>query len=311
MSERKTWKRKPNKAPSIYDVAKEARVSVFTVSAVINDKSHVGKSLKRRVEAAIKTLSYRPNLLARSLAKRRTQTIGIVVPDISNPFSPLVVRGAEDAAQKHGYNILLCDSDDRLEREQECLEVLLAKRVDGILLTKAPQPFPASLEQMIEDVKGPLVLTHRLVCTLVVVGDHRVFGPMKLGRSHHHNGLHIFALSLLAAWLGFSILVDARSKLVDLQFAFRTPSIDSPLNLEFRAEWFNLFNHTQSLGPSGIFAGSNSLGNFGQVTAAVSPRIGQLSLKLNFWEGETAPLSNRGTSSSRNFSSGASRHWTL
>ena len=144
MAERKTRKRKTNKAPSIYDVAKEARVSVFTVSAVINDKSHVGKSLKRRVDAAIKKLSYRPNLLARSLAKRRTHTIGIVVPDISNPFCPLVVRGAEDAAQKHGYNILLCDSDDRLEREQECLEVLLAKRVDGILLTKAPQPFPAS-----------------------------------------------------------------------------------------------------------------------------------------------------------------------
>ena len=117
--ERKTRKRKANKTPSIYDVAKEARVSVFTVSAVINDKSHVGKALKQRVDAAIQKFSYRPNLLARGLAKRCTHTIGIVVPDISNPFFPLVVRGAEDAAQKHGYNILLCDSDDRLEREEE------------------------------------------------------------------------------------------------------------------------------------------------------------------------------------------------
>lgn len=177
MAERKTRKRKANKAPSIYDVAKEARVSVFTVSAVINDKSHVGKSLKRRVDAAIKKLSYRPNLLARSLAKRRTHTIGIVVPDISNPFFPLVVRGAEDAAQKHGYNILLCDSDDRLEREQECLEVLLAKRVDGILLTKAPQPFPASLKQMIDDVGVPFVLLMRtypeLTKDAVVTDDYK------------------------------------------------------------------------------------------------------------------------------------------
>src|SRR6266849_3136555 len=159
--ERKTRKRKTNKAPSIYDVAKEARVSVFTVSAVVNGKSHVGKALKQRVDAAILKLSYRPNLLARSLAKRRTHTIGIVVPDISNPFFPLVVRGAEDAAQKHGYNILLCNSDDRLEREEECLEVLLAKRVDGILLTKAPQPFRPSLRQLIDDAKVPFVLLMR------------------------------------------------------------------------------------------------------------------------------------------------------
>lgn len=177
MAERKTRKRRANKAPSIYDVAKEARVSVFTVSAVINDKSHVGKPLKRRVDAAIQKLGYRPNLLARSLAKRRTHTIGIVVPDISNPFFPLVVRGAEDAAQKHGYNILLCDSDDRLEREQECLEVLLAKRVDGILLTKAPHPFPAPLKQMIDDSKVPFVLLMRtypeLTKDAVVTDDYK------------------------------------------------------------------------------------------------------------------------------------------
>ncbi len=58
--------------------------------------------------------------------------------------------------------------------------------------------------------------------------------------------------------------------------------ITESLNVQFRAEWFNIFNHTQFLGPSGIFAGSNSLGNFGEVTAAAAPRIGQLSLKFNF-----------------------------
>jgi LacI family transcriptional regulator len=175
--EKKTRRRKASRAPSIYDVAKEARVSVFTVSSVINEKSHVGKALKQRVDAAIQKLSYRPNLLARSLAKRRTHTIGIVVPDISNPFFPLVVRGAEDAAQKHGYNILLCDSDDRLEREEECLEVLLAKRVDGILLTKAPQPFPAPLRQLITDSKVPFVLLMRtypeLTKDAVVTDDYK------------------------------------------------------------------------------------------------------------------------------------------
>jgi len=175
--ERKTRTRKTPKAPSIYDVAKEARVSVFTVSAVINGKSHVGKALKQRVEAAIQKLSYRPNLLARSLAQRRTHTIGIVVPDISNPFFPLVVRGAEDAAQKHGYNILLCDSDDRLEQEEKCLEVLLSQRVDGILLTKAPNDFRPPLRQLIDDVKTPFVLLMRTYPSLtkdaVITDDYK------------------------------------------------------------------------------------------------------------------------------------------
>src|SRR5450631_1405217 len=141
---------KPGKSASIYDVARESGASVFTVSAVVNNKAHVGTKLREKVEAAIRKLNYRPNLIARSLAKQRTHTIGMIVPDIANPFFPVVVRGAEDAAQKHGYNLLLCDSDDRLDREEECLEVLLAKRVDGILLTKAPQPFRPSLRQLID-----------------------------------------------------------------------------------------------------------------------------------------------------------------
>src|SRR5271170_6095817 len=127
--------KKPSRAASIYDVARESRVSVFTVSAVVNNKSHVGKKLRDRVEAAIKKLSYRPNLIARSLAKQRTHTIGMIVPDIANPFFLMVVRGAEDAAQKHGYNLLLCNSDDILAKEESALELLLSKRVDGILLT--------------------------------------------------------------------------------------------------------------------------------------------------------------------------------
>jgi len=151
----------PRKAASIYDVARESGVSAFTVSAVINNKSHVSKKLRERVEAAIQKLNYRPNLLARSLAKRKTHTIGMIVPDIVNPFFPMVVRGAEDAAQKNGYNLLLCNSDDNLEKEESALEVLLSKRVDGILLTKAVKDFRPSLQQMIKEVNVPIVLVMR------------------------------------------------------------------------------------------------------------------------------------------------------
>src|ERR1700726_962076 len=158
---KKDGRLKSAKAASIYDVARESGASVFTVSAVVNKKSHVGKSLRERVEAAIRKLNYRPNLIARSLAKQRTHTIGMIVPDIANPFFPMVVRGAEDAAQKHGYNLLLCNSDDSLAKEERSVELLLSKRVDGILLTKAAEDFRPSLRQMIKEVNIPFVLVMR------------------------------------------------------------------------------------------------------------------------------------------------------
>jgi len=158
---RKPRTRKGPKAASISDVAREARVSIFTVSAVVNKKSHVGKNLRERVEEAIRKLNYRPNLIARSLIKQKTQTIGVLVSDIANPFFPMVVRGAEDAAQKHGYNLLLCNSDDNLEKEARALELLLSKRVDGILLTKAAGDFQPALRQAINEVNIPFVLLMR------------------------------------------------------------------------------------------------------------------------------------------------------
>ena len=163
--------------PSIYDVAREARVSVFTVSAVVNKKTHVGVRLRQRVEEAIAKLNYRPNLLARSFAKRQTHTIGLVVPDISNPFFPMMIRGAEDAAHKHGYNLLLANSDDQLEKEHASLELLLSKRVDGILITKTPGPLKPSLRQMIADFQIPFVLMMRTCPSLskdaVVTDDYK------------------------------------------------------------------------------------------------------------------------------------------
>ena len=158
---KKNSPKKAARAASISDVARESGVSIFTVSAVVNKKSHVGKDLRERVEEAIRKLNYRPNLIARSMIKQKTQTIGMIVPDIANPFFPMVVRGAEDAAQKQGYNLLLCNSDDTLSKEESALELLLSKRVDGILLTKASGDFPPSLQQMIREVNIPFVLVMR------------------------------------------------------------------------------------------------------------------------------------------------------
>src|SRR5205085_12171593 len=108
----KRTRKNGHRASNIYDVARQAGVSIFTVSAVINKNGQVSPTLLKRVETAIRKLNYRPNLVARGLAKRQTYTIGVVLRDIVNPFFPLLVRGAEDAAQKAGYSLLLCNSDD-------------------------------------------------------------------------------------------------------------------------------------------------------------------------------------------------------
>jgi LacI family transcriptional regulator len=164
------------KAPSIYDVARQARVSVFTVSAVINNKGRVSSTLSRRVEAAIAKLNYRPNLLARSLAKQQTHTIGMVVTDIANPFFPAIVRAAEDAAQKAGYSVLLCNSDDKQDKEALYLELLISKRVDGIILNKTPGSLTTAQRGMLADAKVPIVLLMRtcpgLKTDIVQTNDH-------------------------------------------------------------------------------------------------------------------------------------------
>lgn len=177
MTAQRIQKRKAIKAANIYDVAKKAGVSIFTVSAVINKSSQVSPALQRRVEAAIRHLNYRPNLLARSLAKQRTHTIGIIVPDIANPFFPLVVRGVEDVAQKAGYSTLLCNSDNQREKEEHYLELLLSKRVDGILLTMAPGRLTPWLRRMLAEAKVPIVLVMRtskdLKADVVLTDDHK------------------------------------------------------------------------------------------------------------------------------------------
>src|SRR6266581_1581883 len=154
---RTAQRKKLHKAPNIYDVARRARVSVFTVSAVVNKNGNVSPTLRRRVEAAVQKLNYRPNLLARGLVKHETHTIGIVVRDIVNPFFPLLVRGVEDAAQKAGYSVLLCNSDDQREKEEQYLELLLSKRVDGILLNKAPGDLSSSLRNLLAESKVSVV----------------------------------------------------------------------------------------------------------------------------------------------------------
>ena len=123
---------------TIKEVAKRAGVSVGTVSNVIRNTNHVGSELRQRVLTVVHDLEYQPSHVARSLTLRRTNTLGLLVSDITNPFFSQLVRGAEEAALEQGYLLLTFNTNDQREREKQALELLSARRVDGILLVVAP-----------------------------------------------------------------------------------------------------------------------------------------------------------------------------
>ncbi|MCD6449638.1 MAG: LacI family DNA-binding transcriptional regulator [Thermotogaceae bacterium] len=125
------------KKVNIKDVAKEAKVSVSTVSRVINNSAPVSGELKSRVIEAIKKLGYKPSHIARGLRSGKTKTIGFIIPDITNPFFPEIVRGVEDYLRKKDYTLILCNSDQDPKIESELVDILIDKHIDGLLFTGA------------------------------------------------------------------------------------------------------------------------------------------------------------------------------
>lgn len=119
---------------TIHDVAAHAQVSTSTVSHVLNNTRFVDPQKKARVLLAVETLGYRPNSLARSLRSRGTGTIGLLVPDNSNPFFADLARAIEDVSFAQGYSLMLCNSDGDDRKEASYINVLLSKQVDGLIL---------------------------------------------------------------------------------------------------------------------------------------------------------------------------------
>lgn len=118
----------------IKDVAKEAGVSIATVSNAINGTKRVSENLRRKVFLAIDKLDYEPNTVASSLKNKKTNTIGIIIPSISRIFFPQVIKGIQDGFAKFGYNLMLCDTNDDIEKELFFIQVLKSSWVDGIIL---------------------------------------------------------------------------------------------------------------------------------------------------------------------------------
>lgn len=118
---------------TIYDVAREAAVSMATVSRVVNGNPNVKPATRKKVLEVIDRLDYRPNAVARGLASKKTTTVGVIIPDVTNVYFSTLARGIDDVATMYKYNIILANSDDNKEKEIQVLNTLLAKQVDGII----------------------------------------------------------------------------------------------------------------------------------------------------------------------------------
>ena len=130
---------------TINDVAKKAHVSISTVSRVLNGTAFVNSEVKKRVEDAIRELAYQPSPAARSLRVNRSRIIGLLISDIQNPFFMSLIQGVEDEAHRNGYSLLLCNSNEDPNKEQQYLNVLCAERVAGAIIIPTRERLDAEI----------------------------------------------------------------------------------------------------------------------------------------------------------------------
>lgn len=166
------------KAPTVADVARAARVSKAQAARALGGYGAVSEEVQLRVNEAAARLGYRPNELARSMNTGRSNTIGAIVGDIENPHFGLALRGMADVARQAGYHLLLSNSDENLQAEQEATRVMLEKRVDGIIVAPCSSAAKDNhhLAQILDDGRA-LVLFDRHVPELDVEAVCVDFGP--------------------------------------------------------------------------------------------------------------------------------------
>lgn len=177
---------------TLKDVAEEASVSVATVSYVVNDTRYVSPELTERVENAMKKLGYHQNQLARGLKTEKTKTLGVVVSDITTPFFSTLVRGVEDATIQNDHNLIIGNSDETLKKEDLYIDLLIGKKVDGLIIspTKKEKKNIQKVSNMdvplvfvdreIEDIQAPKILSenkkgaYKATKHLLELGHHRI-----------------------------------------------------------------------------------------------------------------------------------------
>lgn len=152
-------KRLSSKNVTIREVAKEVGVSIATVSRYLNGKQRVSLEMSSKIDQAIEKLGYRPNAVARSLKNSLSKCLGLLLPNIENPFFPALVRGVEDGAHEAGYALFLCNTDGQWEKEKHYLDFLAQKMVDGLLIVPGTQS--TEWVEMLQQLLIPTVLIDR------------------------------------------------------------------------------------------------------------------------------------------------------
>ena len=147
--------------PTISDVAKRAGVSPATVSRVMQGAKNVRPDTREKVQRAIDELGYVPSVAAQSLRSKRTRSLALIVSDITNPFWTTIARGVEDVAQRHGYSVLLCNSDENLAKQHQYLDFLISQQVDGVII--APYDSDARNLEKLRKRNIPTVLIDRRI----------------------------------------------------------------------------------------------------------------------------------------------------
>lgn len=145
---------------TIREVAKLAGVSISTVSRALSGKVFVGPETKDRVMQVVKELNYQPNYMATGLKSGKSNTIGLIIPDISNLYYPKIIKSIENNAAQKGYSLLLCDSGERVEKEMEALETLKKRSVDGVIAIAATDETTHFMA--LQEEKIPVVMANRL-----------------------------------------------------------------------------------------------------------------------------------------------------
>ena len=180
---------------TIQDVARKANVSKATVSRVLNKNPQVKKEIKEKVLQAIEELDFRPNAVARNLANSRSNTIALVVPDMTNPYFPVLARGVEDEAHKKGYMLFISNTDNNPELEKKYLEKLIEQQVCGIVLVTA-----LGEEELLKHwgkYQVPIVLCERHIehspFDIVLIDDYKASYDVinAFIRNGHKNIVHI------------------------------------------------------------------------------------------------------------------------
>jgi LacI family transcriptional regulator len=260
---------------TIKQVAALAGVSFTTVSHVVNRTRPVSDKARLSVERAIAKLGYRPSAVARALKMRQTRILGVIVPNITNPFFSELMRGIEDACERNDYAVFLCNGDDDWERQGRSLETLLERRVDGVLLA-TPTGAPAALARHLTSARVPAVLVDRNVPGLAA---DRV-------RIDHNGGAqraveHLLALGhrRIACLSGPLTFAASRARVAGWRKALARAGIEP------RAEWLQEGDFSAASGHdlarplvargavSAIF-GSNDLMAIGALRAAAEEGVG-------------------------------------